>query len=226
MNPQGRFKATLYNEAIRYGDRDYEEAIKRGELDHLLLDVGVQEEHCTENLLFDTWLTFLFYRSGWSGCPTPPTQYNESTGNGPGMWGVYLTTYAGSGEPSYTDGGVPGTRYTQTGAFSYNTGATGFKKFVADAIEQATWIDPTGREQIFHRQRWFYYPQDVTSNNNNINGIWIVWNSNVGEVDGYDSYKEWMGRVRFKDNNGDFVRIHKTNYQAMGLEYTFSFLTV
>ena len=226
MNPQGRFKATLYNESLRYGDKDYGEAIKRGELDDLLLDVGVQEERETENLLFDTWLTFLFYRSGWSGCPTPPTPFQNTRDSGPGIHCIYLTTYDSGGEPNYTDSGEPADRYVSWGSWAYDTGSSGFRRFVDDAIEQETWTDTSGREQIFHRERWFFYPQDVTDGNNDIRGVWIIWADHADNSGGYDLEKQYMGRVRFKDNNGDFVRIHKTNYQAMGLEYTFSFLTV
>ena len=209
MNPQGRFKATLYNESIRYGDRDYRAAIERGELDHLLLDVGIQEQRETENLLFDTWLTFLFYRSGWSGCPSPPFPYNE--GSTPQIWALYLTTYDTGSEPEYTDDGEAGPYYNTLHSLNYNCGSGCGRRFYVDAIGEETWTDTTG-------------PQDVQSNNNNIRGVWIVWSRTSD--DGYGENKRWMGRVRFKDNDGNFVRIHKTNYQPMGLEYTFSMLTV
>lgn len=223
MHPQGHFDLTLHNESMRYGDKDYEEAIKRGELDHLLLDVGVQEKHKSENLLFDTWLTFLFYRSGWSGTPAPPFPYGDWSGAGAGMWALYFTYYDNGSEPNYTDDGDPGYWQVRDDQ-SYNCGSGCGRHFDQGVSAPEVWSDTASREQIFIRFRFFFYPYEITSNNNNIRGVWITWNEDVNGPSGRD--KRWMGRVRFKDANGDFVRIHKTNYQALSLEYTFSFLTV
>lgn len=224
MNPKGHFGLTLHNESLRYGNRDYEEAIKRGELDDLLLDVGVQEKFSTDNLLFDEWLTFLFYRSGFSGCPTPPNDFNQWDGGGAGIWVLYLTYYDTGAEPNYQDILDPGYYNTRDG-MSYNCGS-GCGRYMDQVVNgYEIWCDTTTREQIFIRFRYFFFPYEITSNNNNIRGVAIVWSRDCTS-DGYAEHKRWIGRVRFKDNEGNFVRINKTNYQAMSLEYTFSMLSV
>ena len=226
MNPKGHFKLTLHNEDLRFKNADYEAAVARGELDDLLIDVGVQEEHEADNLLFDTWLTFLFYRSGWSGCPTPPLNYEQSAGAGPGIWCIYLATY--DPEPGYQDDrdcGHWAEFYSLGYAANGGTSTHGTKRFYNDQSHPfEVWCDPTGREQIFFRNRWFYYPYQGYSND--IRGVAIVWCEDVTTTSGSDRSKRWMGRIRFKDANGEPVRINKTAYQAMSLEYTFSMLTV
>lgn len=218
MDARGHFQATVYNES-HHSDRDYQEAIKRGELEHLLRDVGKDQECGSDNLLFDTWLTFLFYRSGWSGCPTPPTYYGDWVGSGPAMFAIYFT-YS-TGEPTYTEDGDPG-YYDE---FHYNIGLWGCLRRFDQGIwgtSPQIWCDTQGREQIFIRYRFFYAPTDI--NYNNINGVRIVYCTDANYT--YSRRKRFMGRVRFKDSNGDPVRLHNTRYQAMTLDYTFSFLSV
>lgn len=222
MNPEGHFGLTLHNEA-RHSNADYDEAIRQGKLDELLREVGVQERHESSNKLFDTWLTFLFFRSGWSGCPTPPNYFGDWTGAGAGISAIYLTYYDDGAEPEYTDTFDPG-YYDE---FSYNCGLWGCYRWMDQNLlgtSPEVWCDTTDREQIFIRFRWFFYPYDVTSNNNNIRGVWVIWSNDVSTT--YSRRKQAVARVRFKDEEGNFVRIHKTNYQAMSLEYTFSMLTV
>jgi hypothetical protein len=213
---------TLFKES-RFRDADFERAMKAGKLDHLLLEVGVQQKVETDNMLFDNLAPALFYRAGFSGCPTPPNYFQDWSGSGSGLWIIFLSTY--THEPSYQEDYDMDYWSTFHNLPSSVNGSSAAKRIINDhAYPSEVWCDPGGRQQIFFRDRWLYLPTEGYSNN--ICSLMIVWYQNITATSSYQVNKRHVGRVRLKDQDGEPVRLNKTAYQAMLVEYTFSMASV
>jgi hypothetical protein len=110
--------------------------------------------------------------------------------------------------------------------YSVNT-VSAAKRFYNDQIAAAeVWSHADAvKQQVFFRNRWLYLPTEGYSNN--IRSLVIVWSTDCANVlvPGTFNYYE-IGRVRLKDAAGEKVRINKTQYQAMLMEYTFSLVSV
>lgn len=226
MEAKGHFDLSLFQES-KYQDRDFEEAIKRGELDHLLLDVGQQQKAGGDNMLFDNLVQCLFWWTGWSGCPQPSdvNWYSDLGGGQAGLHYVYLATY--DPETTYQEQWVCKLSSTNLSDSYYSVNSSSAaKRFIQDQIAPAEmWCHTDGvKQQIFFRNRWLYLPTQGYSNN--IRSVVIVWTAACSVDNTWNGNVPLIGRVRLKDEAGEPVRINKTAYQAMLMEYTFSFVTV
>lgn len=227
MIAKGRFDVSIFKPS-KHRDEDFEAAIKRGELDHLLLDLEVEQRARSNNMLFDNLMPSLFYRAGWNGCPAAPDPYDDWSGSGSGIWCVYLATtdddptYQESWDLNYWAYG-----YNMPNCANCGSSTHGARRFYNDqAAPYEVWVAADGRQQIFFRNRWFFLPTQGYSDN--IRSIVLAWYREASRslTDQNAVNKRSIGRVRLRDQDGEKVRLNKTAYQAMLLEYTFSFVSV
>lgn len=215
---KGQFDLTLFN-AGRHKDADFERAIAAGKLDHLLLDCQVAQRAVGRNMLFDNLVGYLFYRL-FSGAPTPQDPFQNWVSTGPAIAVIHLNTR--SDEPTYTELNTSDYYATYHNlAYAANTGS-GSKRLIADSVGWSIWSDPN-KEQIFFRTRVLYLPSQGVSNS--IYSIGACWISRI-ENDGTYGHKGSIARIKLHDTDGEPIRMKKSQYQALLVEYTFSMLSL
>ena len=206
-------------------DHDFEQAIKEGKLDHLLVDLPVTAKVQGSNRIFDS-LSGHFFDKLFSLGNGPYPYYN---GNGAsGLSSILLSTNDAE-TSSYTED--VGYINTTTARYHYifpnaATGTVPHKLFEEHQIEAwQIWADVSGREAIHFRNKFLYLPTEGVSNN--IRSIAIWWMSDAdNNGDLYSVARARTGRIRLKDEAGNKIILTKSNKEILMVEYTFTWVAM
>lgn len=220
---------------VKYGTRglkaeDFDQAIKDRCLDELLAELPEHQSAHTDNRIFDNMAGYVLQRLFQVGtCAWPYTE----TDNEAALAGLaFLTT--DSDTTSYTeDWGIhntynPGENNFDVRAYeSIGTSACG-KLFINESIYGYTIAKVAGvREQIYYKDRFFFNTYEaLTGSGTYIRSVGIFYKERA--TDRWSNYYDAqarIGRCRLKNSRGETVSIHKTNYEVLQLEYTFSLVS-
>lgn len=218
---------------VKYGTRglkaeDFDQAIKDRCLDELLAEMPEHQRASTDNRIFDNMAGYVLQRLFQVGnCGWP---YNE-TDNEAALAGMaFLTTDADT--TSYTEdwGGhnyYPESNYETIVYESIGSSGCG-KLFINDSIYGYTIAKVSGvREAIYYKDRFFFNTYEaLTGSGTYIRSVGIHYKERA--TDHWKNYYDALariGRCRLKNSRGETVSIHKTNYEVLQLEYTFSLVS-
>ena len=205
-------------------DHDFEQAIKEGKLDHLLVDLPTTEKVQGNNRIFDSLAgNFLDKLFSLGNGPWP-----YYVGNGSSGLAIILLTTIDGDTSSYTEdlGYHNSTTARYFSSMPNQVSGSAYKRFDQDQIEAwQIWTNASGREAIHFRNKFLYLPTQGVSNN--IRSIDIWWCSdadNTGDL--YSQGRARTGRIRLKDEAGNKIILTKSNKEILMVEYTFTWVAM
>jgi hypothetical protein len=226
--PQGLFNLTKYH-AGKLRQEDFENAQKKGRLLQLLATLKERGRwHGQPNLVGPSWAGHCFYYDGFGGANLDnPTYLDDGPFNIQAAL-ANITLVTDDTEPAYNDAEFR-TNYSVTihnGLDSVNTASAGKRFLEDDAIAHEIDKPGDGREAIYFKSLWGYWPGQGTTDpltDKYISGIRVFYCYD-GDTTGGTS-RVILARVLLKDVNDNPAYIVKENDEVLMVEYTFTLVS-
>jgi len=219
---QGFFKATVHD-ASGLGstpeemDRPYLEAIEEGRLSEFL-DTLPRVQHVEmPNQIFHTMPACL----GNQVFGMPGLNFDGGVNSAIGHIELNVLTT----EPTYTEySTIVRNEGYDLDSDSVNADHTLWKKLIEGSSEpHRIWVDPSGREGYYYRDRWLWLPSDGLMEN--IRGARSHWQEDGDGASSLFTDRSWMSRARFKNSGGFPITMEKDVNQSFLLEWILKFFS-
>jgi len=209
-----------------FSDEHFEKTIKDGTFGQLLKGLELKQEIVCKNRIFDNvagyLLDFLF---GLGNCAYPyydaPSSHSMLTYINLSTLDTDTTTYT---EDWYSDWNT--TNNGVAGSASTSSASKFFIREATDGAYNTSIKSDVRRESIIFRSSFVYLSRECISDN--INGFCILFHN---DTDSYNhtasSYNKRgrIGRVRFKDDDGNNVTLTKNSEEIITFDYIFTLVS-
>jgi hypothetical protein len=183
----------------------------------LLRQLPKEDEWHTDNILYRTTPSYLYFRAGSNtglyGSWSPATGYSALD---------VLALVNTSSEPPYNEGSAYG--YLACDSIPDLVVAGAWKYFIGNCIVTPDFkVAADGREAVYAKFKFLFLPGQATSST--IRSVAIWGSGKYGSSDA-TAMRTRMGRVRIKDSGGNPVTITKAATKSLLVEYTFTIPTL